>query len=564
MVLVLYGGLLWMAYQKYQATPKGFVPSQDMGYLLVSVQLDDSASLERTDAVIRQVEAISAKEPGIRFTTAIIGQSFVLNAIGSNFATVFFGLKDYADRRDPSLYSDMILGRMRAAFGKEIVDAQVQVFPPPPVRGVGRAGGFTLMIEDRNDAGLAMLQSVADGLVARTRDPKENLGFVFTSFRANVPQLRIEPDNRECMTKGVALRDFADTLQVYEGSLYVNDFNLFGRTWQVIVQAESRFRDQLEDLNKLKVRNQNGAMVPLGAVSNVIPINGPLVLNRYNMYPAASIMGGGGKNVSSGEAIAKMRKLAEDELPPSMAFEWSEMSYLELAAANTAIVIFGFAVVMVFLVLAAQYESWSLPLAIILVVPTCIYSALVGVNLMHLEINIFTQVGFVVLVGLASKNAILIVEFAKQQRDFRPHRPPSHARRLPAAAATDCHDQLGVYSGSVAAGDRHRRRRRDAPRPGRRRVQRNGRGHAVWFGSHAGILLQHRLARRHLDFREQARDSNRRSVDQRDHPEAASRSAARSARESLRLDKPKPRKHDPQPETETAADERSSDFIEQA
>ena len=414
-VLVLYGLLLWRGYVRFEHTPRGFVPSQDMGYLLVSVQLDDSASLERTDAAIRQLEAIAAKEPGIRSTTAIIGQSFVLNAIGSNFATVFFLLKDYADRRDPELYSDKILGRMQGAFSTQIADATAMVFPPPPVRGVGRAGGFMLMVEDRNDVGVSALQAQTDNLVAKLREPTSKIARPGTSFRANVPQLHIEPNARECMTKGVSLRDFADTLQVYEGSLYVNDFNLFGRTWQVVVQAEPEFRNQIDDLNKLKVRNQNGAMVPLGALCDVREIAGPLMINRYNMYPAASIMGAGA-GISSGEAIDRVRKIAEDELPQTMAFEWSEMSYLELAAANTAMTIFVFAVLMVFLVLAAQYESWSLPLAIILVVPTCIYSALVGVNWMGLEINIFTQVGFVVLVGLASKNAILIVEYAKQQR----------------------------------------------------------------------------------------------------------------------------------------------------
>ena len=417
-VLIVYSGLVWLTYNRFEATPKGFIPGQDMGYLLLSVQLPDSASLERTSDVVRQVEAITGKEPGVRFTTAIIGQSFALNAIGSNFATVFLGLKDYADRRTPELYSNAILGRLTKEFGEKIIAGMVQVFPPPPVRGVGRAGGFSLMIEDRGDAGLAALQAQADSLVALTQSPeKKDLGLkIFTPFRANVPQIHIAPNNRECMTKGVSLNEFATTLQVYEGSLYVNDFNKFGRTWQVILQADHRFRDQIEDLNKLKVRNNAGAMVPLGSLCDVHEINGPLVLNRYNMYPAAPIMGGSLPGVSSGEVISRMRQLTEGELPPSMHSEWTEMSFLELMAANTGMFIFGFAVVMVFLVLAAQYESWSLPLAIILVVPMCILSAIIGVNIAKMDINIFTQIGFVVLVGLASKNAILIVEYAKQER----------------------------------------------------------------------------------------------------------------------------------------------------
>jgi multidrug efflux pump len=239
---------------------------------------------------------------------------------------------------------------------------------------------------------------------------------MFSVFRANVPQLHVDPDPAACMMRGVSLLDFATTLSVYEGSLYVNDFNLFGRTWQVIIQAEPEFRDQPEDLPRLQVRNSRGAMVPVGSLASVREVNGPLVLTRYNMYTAASINGMAAPGTSSGDAIAAVQRLADRELPRSMAYEWTDMSYLELLAGNTAMLIFGFAVVMVFLVLAAQYESWSLPLAVILVVPMCLLSAIVGVNLAHMDINIFTQIGFVVLVGLASKNAILIVEFAKVQR----------------------------------------------------------------------------------------------------------------------------------------------------
>jgi multidrug efflux pump len=231
-----------------------------------------------------------------------------------------------------------------------------------------------------------------------------------------VPQLHLDPDPRASMVRGVSLKDFADTMQVYEGSLYVNDFNLFGRTWQVIVQAEPRFRERPETIPQLKMRNHRGAMVPVGSIASVREVNGPLVLTRYNMYPAASINGMAAPGVSSGDAIETVRRLAETELPQNMAYEWTDMSYLELLAGNTAMIIFGFAVVMVFLVLAAQYESWSLPLAVILVVPMCLLCAVVGVNIAGQDINIFTQIGFVVLVGLASKNAILIVEFAKVQR----------------------------------------------------------------------------------------------------------------------------------------------------
>ena len=236
-------------------------------------------------------------------------------------------------------------------------------------------------------------------------------------FRANVPQLKIDPDIHQCMEKGVTLRDFADTLQIYQGSLYVNDFNLFGRTWEVIVQAEPEFRNKIEELPRLQVRNSQKQMVPLGSLASITPVNGPLLVTRYNRYPAASVMGSAMPGVSSGEAIDTMVSTAKAELPTSMSFEWTDMAYLELLAGNTAMIIFGLAVVMVFLVLAAQYESWSLPMAVILVVPMCLLSAIIGVQMAKMDINIFTRIGFVVLVGLASKNAILIIEFAKHKRE---------------------------------------------------------------------------------------------------------------------------------------------------
>jgi multidrug efflux pump len=419
-VLVVYAGLLAVTAWELEGTPKGFIPSQDMGYLMVNVQLPDSASMERTTELMRRVERIAKETPGVRHATGITGMSFVLNTNGSNFGSLFVGMKDYSERRDPSLSSDAILNQLRMKFAQEIYGASVAVFPPSPVRGVGRAGGFAIMIEDRGDLGAVELQNQTENVVNKGR-AIPGLGNMFSVFRANVPELHIDPDPRACMMRGVNLRDFADTLQVYEGSLYVNDFNRFGRTWQVIVQAEARYRERAESLPFLAVRNSRGGMVPVGALARQREVNGPLVLTRYNMYPAASINGAAAPGISSGDARNMIRHLAEQELPQAMASEWTDMSYLEELAGNTALYIFGFAVVMVFLVLAAQYESWSLPLAVILVVPMCMLSAVVGVNVIGVrvgcpDINIFTQIGFVVLVGLASKNAILIVEFAKVQR----------------------------------------------------------------------------------------------------------------------------------------------------
>ncbi len=414
-VLLVYGGLVAVTWWEYSRIPRGFIPAQDMGFLMVNVQLPDSASLDRTDAVMRKVEAIAGPIPGVRHVAGIGGQSFVLSAAGSNFGSLFIGLKDYAERRDPDRSSDSIANKLRREFATQIPDAMFGVFGPPPVRGAGRAGGFALMIEDRGDAGPAALQKQLDNLVGKGSTTPGLLG-LFAVFRANVPQLHVDPDPGACMMRGVNMLDFAETLGVYEGSLYCNDFNLFGRTWQVVVQAEPEFRRQPEDLPLLKVRNSRGVMVPVGSLAGQREVNGPLILSRYNMYPAASINGFAAPGVSSDQANAIVAKLATRELPRSMAFEWTDMSYLETIAGDTAMEMFFYAVGMVFLMLAAQYESWSLPLAVILLVPMCLLSALTGVHAAHMDMNIFTKVGFVVLVGLASKNAILIVEFARQQR----------------------------------------------------------------------------------------------------------------------------------------------------
>jgi len=413
--LVIYGGLLGLTWWRFVATPKGFIPSQDMGYLLCSVQLPDSASLERTQAVIDRMVDIAGKNLAVKHCSGITGQSFILNASGSNFGSMFVNLQDYHLRRTPELSSETVADFLRGEFGKQIKEANIQVFGPPPIRGVGRAGGFSIMIEDRGDVGPQVLQQETERLV-QVGSETPGLQTLFSSFRANVPQYYVRFNRSQAILRHVFAADFANTLRMYQGSLYVNDFNKFGRTWQVIIQSEPKYRDSPEYISKLKVRNAEGVMVPIGSLASVHEVNGPMLLTRYNMYPAAAINGSAAPGVSSNQAIAIMESLAKHQLPRNMSFEWTDMSYLELLAGNTATVIFAFAVVMVFLVLAAQYESWSLPLAVILVVPMCLLSALIGVSIAQLDVNIFTRIGFVVLVGLASKNAILIVEFAKQQR----------------------------------------------------------------------------------------------------------------------------------------------------
>ena len=429
-VLVAYVGLVYLTYDRFSRTPAGFIPSQDMGYLLVNVQLPDSASLERTDEIMKEIEQIGRAVPGVKFTQAVTGQSLLLSAFGPNFGSMFIILDEFSNRRDPiygpdpdnpgkqrkyDLYGPEIAKVLADRFKAKIPGAMITVLPPPPVRGVGRAGGFKLMVEDRGDSGMDNLQAQSENLTDEAKK-QTSLTAMTSVFRANVPQIFVQVDRRECLTKQVAVRDLFNTLQIFLGSLYVNDFNLYGQPWQVIVQADQKFRDAPEDVRRLKVRNAKGQMVPVGSLVQLQPINGPLVLTRYNMYPAAPVNGSAAAGFSSGTAISTMEQLAKSGLSSNMKTEWTELAYLELQAGNTAMIVFAAAVLMVFLVLAAQYESWSLPLAVILVVPMCLLSSVAGVNYANQDINVFTQVGFVVLVGLACKNAILIVEFARGQR----------------------------------------------------------------------------------------------------------------------------------------------------
>jgi multidrug efflux pump len=424
-VLLLYGGLLGLTYWEFGRLPAGYIPSQDKGYLLIPVQLPDSASLERTQEVVDHIEKICKETPGIAHTISSAGQSFTLGAFGSNFANFFVMLDEFDKRRGPGLYSDEIIAKLRQRIAAEIPEASVLVLGPPAVNGLGSAGGFKFAVEDRGDVGLEELQKRTDALIRAANkkptaeDPTGTPGLtgMFTVFRANSPQLFVDVNREQCFALGVQLSDVFDTLQIYLGSLYVNDFNKFGRTWQVNVQADDRFRSRIEDVKRLKVRNAQGGMVPLGTVCTVRLKNGPLLVGRYNMYPAAAVLGSAAPGYSSGQAVQILEDLVKKELPrQTMAIEWTEITYIQITSGNTAGVLFVLAVVLVFLVLAAQYESWTLPLAVILVVPMCILGSLAGVDLSHSDVNIFTQIGFVVLVGLASKNAILIVEFARARR----------------------------------------------------------------------------------------------------------------------------------------------------
>jgi multidrug efflux pump len=423
-VLLVYVGLIGLTGVEFARVPSGFVPIQDKGYLVVNIQLPDSASLERTVEVTAAVEKIALETPGVAHTVAVPGLSFVLNANSSNYGNMFVILKPFDERRDPLQSGEAIIGRLRERVKREVPDGRVLVFGAPAVRGLGNAGGFKLMVQATGDVDFDVLQARADNL-ARRGNQQPGLVGLFNGFRAGTPQLYADIDRTKVRTMGVALTDVFDALQAYLGSYYVNDFNRFGRTWQVNVQADARFRMDAETIKQLKVRNADGDMVPLGAVVDVRESTGPVTVTRYNMLPAATITGSWDPSVSAGDVLRTMESLADKELPRSMTYEWTELSYLQKRSSTieqfrdlrqNPFSAFVLGAVLVFFVLAGLYESWSLPLAVILVVPMCILCAITGVAVRGMDNNIFTQVGFVVLIGLACKNAILIVEFASDRQ----------------------------------------------------------------------------------------------------------------------------------------------------
>jgi multidrug efflux pump len=414
--LVLYAGLLALTWFGFAKLPTGFIPNQDSGYLIVFAQLPDGASLERTQKVVERISEIARSVPGVLNALEFPGYNVLVRANLPNAGTVFLPLKPFDQRKDPGASANALIATISAKVG-ELRDARILVLPPPVVSGLGSTGGFKMMIQDRTDAGLDVLGDTAFQMMVKGSTQTPGLAAVFTTFTTKVPQLHAEIDRVKAKSMNVSLDDLNDTLQTYLGSLYVNDFNRFGRTYQVTAQADGNFRARAEDIRKLKTRNAAGEMVPLGTLVDVTETTGPDKVIRYNMYPAADINGIALPGVSSGQASDSATELAKKEMPPGMTYEWSDLTYQEKIAGNTIVYIFPLCVLLVFLALAAQYESWSLPLAIILIVPLCLLSAIAGVWLRGMDINIFTQIGLIVLVGLASKNAILIVEFARQLED---------------------------------------------------------------------------------------------------------------------------------------------------
>ncbi|GAA4257396.1 efflux RND transporter permease subunit [Azospirillum formosense] len=412
LMMLVYVGLLGVTVLLGRTVPMGFVPAQDKEYLISFAQLPNGASLDRTEAVIREMTDIALARPGVQSAVAFPGLSVNGFTNSSSAGIVFVTLKPFAERKDPSLSAAAIAGDLQKRYAG-LKEAFVAIFPPPPVMGLGTLGGFKMQIEDRGALGYEALNAAVGSFLKKAMETPE-LGPAFSSYQINVPQLDVDLDRVKAKQQGVPIGEVFDTMQIYLGSLYVNDFNSFGRVYQVRVQADAPFRAESADIGLLKTRNAQGDMVPLSSLVTVKQSYGPEMVVRYNGYTAADINGGPAPGYSSGQAQAAAERVAQETLPRGVRFEWTDLTYQEILAGNAALWIFPISILLVFLVLAAQYESLTLPLAILLIVPMSLMSALAGVWLTGGDNNIFTQIGFMVLVGLSAKNAILIVEFARE------------------------------------------------------------------------------------------------------------------------------------------------------
>ena len=420
-MLLVYAALIGATAYGLYAVPRGFVPVVDQGSFIVSVQLPGGASLQRTDAVVREVRDRLRVAPGVADLNQTVGFAGSTRTFNPSGALVFVVLKPFDQRAAEGLTREGILADLRRRLA-EVDSAQINVIQPPSIRGIGTAGGFAMRLQDVDGRGSGLLAQATRDIVAQgNRDP--TLTSLFTPFTTNVPQLHVDLDRVKARMLNVPIDALFDTLEVYLGSRYINDFNLLGRTFRVTAQADSRFRLDPEDLANLKVRSDDGAMVPLGSIMTFRTTSGPDRVPRYNLYPAAEVNGDTRPGISSGDGLAAMERLARNTLPQGLAFEWTDLSYQQSTAGNASLYIFPLCVLFVFLVLAAQYESWTLPFAIILIVPMCLGSAIAGVAWRGLDNNLLVQIGFIVLVGLAAKNAILIIEFAKQREERHGENP---------------------------------------------------------------------------------------------------------------------------------------------
>jgi len=414
-VLCVFGGLLVLTWGMFHLVPGGFIPQQDKQYLIGIVQLPDAASLDRTEKVVRQVSDLAMHTPGVEHAIGFTGLSVQGFVNLSNAAVLFFPLEDFDKRKTPDLSAGAIAGALNRKFGA-IQEATIFAVPPPPVQGLGNTGGFKLFVQDRGAHGYDELARVTNEVLNKARQTGVlNPYATYSTFQNSVPQLYADVDRVKAKREAVPLSKVFDTLQAYLGSVYVNDFNRFGRTYRVYAQAEPQFRNQPEDIANLKMRNLNGDQVPIGAVADIRFQAGPDRVSHYNVYLAADINSQGAPGVSSDQATAAMEGVLRDTLPNGFGYEWTDLTFQEKSAGNTALLVFPICVLLVFLILSAQYESWALPLAVILIVPMCLLSAMVGVYWKGSDNNVLTQIGFIVLVGLACKNAILIVEFARER-----------------------------------------------------------------------------------------------------------------------------------------------------
>ncbi len=415
LMLLLAIGLAGLTGWQFTRLPTGFLPTEDQGYLMVHVQLPNAASQERTNEVLDQIDGILKETKGVADWIVLGGYSLIDSTNASNAAAVWVTLDPWAERTEPGLKQEAILANLQGHFSR-IQDSIIYGFFPPSIPGLGVAGGFQMQIEDRGGVGLQELDVMVREII-QDGNAQTQLAGLNTTFRVDVPQLFAEVDRTKAKTLGIPLTEVFNTLQTYLGSAYVNDFNKFGRTWQVKVQADHKFRIEPDDIRKLDVRNAEGNMVPVGTLVDVDRIVGPQTILRYNLYPAASITGAAAPGNSSGQALNLMEQLASQKLPTTMGFEWTGMSYQEKKVGSEAIMVFALAIVLVFLVLAAQYESWTNPAAVIMVVPLAVLGTVVALLMRGTANNVYTQVGIVLLIGMASKNAILIVEFAMAERE---------------------------------------------------------------------------------------------------------------------------------------------------
>ncbi|TWT89931.1 Efflux pump membrane transporter BepE [Pseudobythopirellula maris] len=413
--LLLFAALGVLTGWSFLQLPTGFLPVEDQGYLFCNIQLPDAASLERTEEVTRKIDKMLEETPGVRSWVTINGFSLLDSAIGSNSAAVFVRLEPWDDRTSPQLQQGAILGGLYQRFAA-IQEAQILAFPRPSIDGLGSGTGFEMRLQDRGGLGLPTLSALTNEVVSDA-NAQSGLGRVNSTFRASVPQLFVDVDRDKVKRLDVPLSQVFDTLQTYLGSSYVNDFNKFGRTYQVRVQADHQFRVESDDIKQLDVRNAQGQMAPVGAFVDVEETVGPQLIQRYNLYPSAPITGEPAPGYSSGQALELMEQLVESKAPAGASYEWTGISYQEKQVGSERIVIFVLAIVFVFLVLAAQYESWTSPLAVVAVAPLAVLGAAAAIAVRGMDVNVYTQIGLVLLVALASKNAILIVEFASQLRE---------------------------------------------------------------------------------------------------------------------------------------------------